>query len=42
MVKYLAADGYFMKHDFIVPLLREGLHVITKMRPDANLTHIAT
>lgn len=39
MVKYLAADGYFMKHDFIVPLLNEGLHVITKMRPDANLRY---
>ena len=39
MVKYLAADGYFMKHDFIVPLLAEGLHVITKMRPDANLRY---
>ena len=33
MVKYLAADGYFMKHDFIVPLLEQGLHVITRMRP---------
>lgn len=39
MVKYLAADGYFMKHDFIAPLLQEGLHVITKMRPDANLRY---
>jgi len=39
MVKYLVADGYFMKHDFIVPLLKEGLHVITKMRPDANLRY---
>lgn len=39
MVKYLAADGYFMKHDFIAPLLKEGLHVITKMRPDANLRY---
>ena len=39
MVKYLAADGYFMKHDFIIPLLTEGLHVITKMRPDANLRY---
>jgi hypothetical protein len=38
-VKYLTADGYFMKHDFIVPLLKEGLHVITKMRPDANLRY---
>ena len=39
MVKYLAADGYFMKHDFIVPILKEGLHVITKMRSDANLRY---
>jgi hypothetical protein len=39
MVKYLVADGYFMKHDFIAPLLQEGLHVITKMRPDANLRY---
>ncbi len=39
MVKYLAADGYFMKHDFIVPLLAEDFHVITKMRPDANLRY---
>jgi hypothetical protein len=39
-VKYLAADGYFMKHDFIHPLVKEGLHVITKMRPDANLRYV--
>jgi hypothetical protein len=39
MVKYLVADGYFMKHDFIVPLAKEGLHVITKMRPDADLRY---
>jgi hypothetical protein len=38
-IKYLTADGYFMKHDFIAPLLKEGLHVITKMRPDANLRY---
>ncbi len=31
MVKYLVADGYFMKHDFIAPLLKDGLHIITKM-----------
>lgn len=35
--RYLAVDGYFMKKDFIVPLLDAGLHIITKMRPDANL-----
>lgn len=39
MIKYLTADGYFMKHDFIAPLLKEGLHIITKMRPDANLRY---
>ena len=40
MVKYLAADGYFMKDSFITPLLGEGLHVITKMRPDADLRYL--
>lgn len=35
--RYLAVDGYFMKKDFILPMLKAGLHVITKMRPDANL-----
>jgi hypothetical protein len=39
MVKFLVADGYFMKHDFIGPLLKEGVHIITKMRPDANLRY---
>ncbi len=39
MIRYLVADGYFMKHDFIAPLLKEGLHIITKMRPDANLRY---
>lgn len=42
MVKYLVADGYFMKHDFIQPLVKEGLHIITKMRPDANLRYLPT
>ncbi|HKG69918.1 MAG TPA: transposase [Segetibacter sp.] len=39
MVKYLVAHGYFMKHDFILPLLKDGLHIITKMRPDADLRY---
>ena len=39
MVKYLAADGYFMKQDFINPLLKEGLHIVTRMRPDADLRY---
>jgi hypothetical protein len=34
---YLVVDGYFMKKEFILPMLKAGLHVITKMRPDANL-----
>jgi Transposase DDE domain len=39
-VKYLVADGYFMKHNFIDPLAKEGLHIITKMRPDADLRYL--
>ena len=39
MIKYLVADGYFMKRDFINPLLKEGLQIITKMRPDADLRY---
>lgn len=35
--KYLAVDGYFMKKAFIDPLTEKGLHIITKMRSDANL-----
>lgn len=38
-VKYLAVDGYFMKKDFINPMLKVGLNIITKMRPDANLRY---
>jgi hypothetical protein len=37
---YLAADGYFMKKDFINPLLKQGLHIITKARHDANLKYL--
>lgn len=40
--KYLAADGYFMKSSFINPLLSLNLHVITRMRPDANLFYLYT
>ncbi len=38
--KYLAVDGYFMKKEFILPLFNKGLHVITKMRSDANLKYL--
>ena len=37
---YLAADGYFMKGSFTDPLLKSSLHIITRMRPDANLTYL--
>ncbi len=40
--RYLAADGFFMKSSFIEPLLKSGLHVITRMRPDANLSYLYT
>jgi hypothetical protein len=39
-IKHLVADGYFMKHSFIEPLVKAGLHIITKMRPDANLRYV--
>jgi len=40
ITRYLAVDGYFMKKDFIQPLLNQGLHIITKARKDANLMYL--
>lgn len=40
ITKYLVADGYFMKKEFIAPLVKIGLHIITKTRRDANLMYI--
>jgi Transposase DDE domain len=37
---YLVVDGFFMKKDFINPMLLLGLVVITKMRPDANMRYV--
>jgi len=37
---YVAADGYFMKKDFVAALLLAGLHLITKARSDANLQYV--
>jgi len=37
--KYLVVDGYFMKKEFIIPIRNAGMHVITKMRSDANLCY---
>lgn len=40
LTRYLAVDGYFMKREFIKPLLEQGLHIITKARQDANLKYL--
>lgn len=40
LTRYLAVDGYFMKTAFIQPLVSQGLHIITKMRSDANLMYV--
>ncbi len=40
--KCLTVDGYFMKKDFILPLVEKGFSVITKMRTDANLNYIVS
>ena len=40
VTRYLAVDGYFMKKEFIHPLLQQGLHIITKARSDANLMYV--
>jgi hypothetical protein len=40
LTRYLAVDGYFMKKDFIKPLLKQELHIITKARGDANLKYL--
>ena len=40
LTSYLLVDGYFMKRDFIAPLLLQGLHIITKARRDANLCYV--
>jgi len=37
--QYMAVDGYFMKKDFIEPIRKAGMHIITKMRSDANLCY---
>jgi DDE superfamily endonuclease len=40
LTSYVVVDGYFMKKDFIVPLVAQGLHLITKARSDANLQYV--
>lgn len=39
--KYLVADGYFAKQEFVNPLIQQTqLQVISKMRKDANLCYL--
>ena len=38
--RYLAVDGYFMKKEFIRPIVEKGLHIITKARADANMNYL--
>jgi len=40
MTSHLAVDGYFLKQEFIRPLVIKGLHIITKARQDANLRYL--
>jgi hypothetical protein len=37
---HLVVDGYFMKKDFIAPVRKQGLQVVTKARSDANLQYV--
>ncbi len=37
---YLTVDKYFMKKNFINPVTDAGIHIITKMRKDANLKYL--
>jgi hypothetical protein len=40
LTPYLVVDGYFMKKEFILPVLQKGLQVITKARGDADLRYL--
>lgn len=40
LTNYLVIDGYFLKQDFMLPLVEQGLHLITKARSDANLRYL--
>jgi len=39
--RYLTVDGYFAKKEFVNPVINEtGLHLVCKLRNDANLSYI--
>lgn len=37
VVRYLAADGWYAKKKYLDAAVREGLHIVTKLRGDANM-----
>lgn len=37
VIKYLAADGWYAKQKYVGAVIAEGLHVVTKLRSDANM-----
>jgi hypothetical protein len=41
-VAYLAADGYYAKQKFVDSVCEFGLHLISKLRHDANLRYLYT
>lgn len=41
-VRYLAADGYYPKQKFVDGVCQQGLHLISKLRHDANLRYLYT
>ena len=41
-VRYLAADGYYAKLKFVDSVCEFGLHLISKLRHDANLRYLYT
>lgn len=36
-IKYLAVDAYYFKHKFVTPIVKTGLHIVGKLRCDADL-----
>lgn len=41
-VRYLVADGYYAKQKFVDGVLATGLHLVSKLRHDANLRYLYT
>jgi len=38
--QYIAADGFYAKEKFIAGVLKEGFHIVSKLRCDANLRYL--